>query len=404
MTLWSETLSLIKLYTMTMYEIKTFNNISDKGLSRLPADTYSVGDDKTDPDAIILRSANLHDMEVNPNLKAVGRAGAGTNNVPVDMLSDKGVVVFNAPGANANAVKELVIAGMLLACRNVVQAWDYVAKVEGSTEEQNKAVEAGKKKYVGYELPGRTLGVIGLGAIGVKVANAAVALGMRVVGFDPGVTVESAWKMSSQVEQMKSAEQLLKEVDFVSFHVPLIDATRDLLNADSIATMKDGCVVLNFARQGIVNDDAVLDAINSGKIHAYVCDFPSEQLKNNPKVITLPHLGASTAEAEENCAIMVADQIKDYLENGNIKNSVNFPSIDMPRDGTSRLAIANRNMPGMVGDISNILGDAGVNIKHMRNDSKNGLAFTLIDIESPVSDDVLSEITAIEGVLSARQI
>lgn len=387
-----------------MYDIKTINNISHKGLSRLPGESYTVSDSIADPDAIILRSANLHEMQVNEKLKAVGRAGAGTNNVPVEMLSDHGIPVFNAPGANANAVKELVIAGMLLACRNVVQAWDYVARVEGTTEEQNKAVEAGKKKYVGYELPGRTLGVVGLGAIGVKVANAAVSLGMRVVGYDPGVTVESAWKMSSQVEQMKSVDDLLKHSDFVSFHVPLIDATKGLLDSERLAGMRDGCVILNFARQGIVDDDAVLDAINSGKVHAYVCDFPSEKLKANPAVITLPHLGASTAEAEENCAMMVADQVREYLENGNIKNSVNFPDIDMSRDGEQRIAIANRNMPDMVGQISHVLGKASVNIKHMRNESKNGLAYTLIDTEAEVSDDVLSQIMAIEGVLSARKL
>ncbi len=387
-----------------MYNIKTFNNISEKGLSRLPADSYTIGENIDDPDAIILRSANLHDMEINPALKAVGRAGAGTNNVPVDKLSEHGVTVFNAPGANANAVKELVIAGMLLACRNIIPAWDYVQKVEGTTEEQHKAVEAGKKKFVGYELPGRTLGVVGLGAIGVKIANAAVELGMRVIGYDPGITVDSAWKMSSKVEQIKDPDELFKQCDFVTFHVPLIDATRDKLNAKRIANMKDGVVILNFARQGIVNDDAVLDGIESGKVHAYVCDFPSEKLKGNSRVITLPHLGASTVEAEENCAIMVADQIKDFLENGNIKNSVNFPNIDMPRSGGARLAIANRNMPDMVGQMSHVLGQAEVNIISMRNESRGDLAYTLIDIETPVSDAVLSDIMAIEGVLNARQI
>ena len=387
-----------------MYRIKTFNNISDKGLSRLPADSYSIGENIDDPDAIILRSANLHEMAINSALKAVGRAGAGTNNVPVDKLSEHGITVFNAPGANANAVKELVIAGMLLACRNIIPAWDYVQKVEGTTEEQHKAVEAGKKKFVGYELPGRTLGVVGLGAIGVKVANAAVSLGMRVIGYDPGITVDSAWKMSSQVEQIKDPDELFRQCDFVTFHVPLIDATRDKLNARRLANMKDGVVILNFARQGIVNDDAVLAGIESGKVHAYVCDFPSEKLKGNPRVITLPHLGASTVEAEENCAVMVADQIKDFLENGNIRNSVNFPGIEMPRSGGARLAIANRNMPDMVGQISHVLGQAGVNIISMRNESRGDLAYTLIDLETAATDDVLSDIMAIEGVLNARQI
>jgi D-3-phosphoglycerate dehydrogenase len=387
-----------------MINIKTYNNISDKGLSRLPSDSYSISADHNNPDAIILRSAKLHDMEIPASLKAVGRAGAGTNNVPVARLSEKGVVVFNAPGANANAVKELVIVGMLLACRNIVHAWQYAANVTGTVEEQNKAVEDGKKKFVGFELPGRTLGVIGLGAIGVQVANAAVALGMRVVGFDPTITVKSAWKLSSEVQEMSSVDELVKQSDFVTFHVPLIEATKNLLNAERIAGLKDGAVILNFARDGIVDDDAVLAAINSGKIRAYVSDFPSDKLKNNDRVITLPHLGASTAEAEENCAIMVADQIKDFMENGNIKNSVNFPDIKLPRVGDVRLAIANKNMPGMVGQISHVLGQAGANILHMTNESKNGLAYTLIDLESTISHDVLAKIAAIDGVLNARQI
>ena len=387
-----------------MYKIKTFNNIAEKGLSRLPADAYDVSPDQTGPDAIILRSHKLHDMEINENLVAVGRAGAGVNNVPVERLSEHGVVVFNAPGANANAVKELVIAGMLLACRNIVQAWDYVSKVEGSDEDQTRAVEAGKKKYVGYELPGRTLGVVGLGAIGVKIANAAVGLGMRVAGFDPTITVKSAWKLSSEVEEMPSVDELLKQADFVSFHVPLIDATKNLLNAERLAGMKDGVVILNFARQGIVDDDAILSAIDNGKVNAYVCDFPSNTLKDHEKVITLPHLGASTAEAEENCAIMIADQLKGFLEHGNILNSVNFPDVKLPRIGEARLAVANANVPDMVGQISHILGKASANIKHMVNDSKNGLAYTLIDLDSNIDGDVLAQIKSIKGVLSARVI
>jgi len=385
-----------------MYNIKTINNISDKGLSRIPADNYSVSPEMEDPDAIILRSQNLHDMEIPQNLKAVGRAGAGTNNVPVEKLGGQGVVVFNAPGANANAVKELVISGMLLACRNICQAWQYAANVEGSDEEQNKAVEAGKKKYVGYELPGRTLGVIGLGAIGVEIANVAVALGMRVIGFDPTITVKSAWKMSSDVEEMENVDELLKEADFVTFHVPLIDATKNLLNAQRIATMKDGSVVLNFARHGIVDDDAVLAAIESGKLSSYVCDFPAQKLKGNDRVITLPHLGASTSEAEENCAMMIADQLKDFLENGNIRNSVNFPNIKLPRGGAARVAITHKNMPDMIAAISSSVGDAGYNIFHLRNESKGDLAYTLMDIESKIGEDVIEKLSSIEGVLKAR--
>jgi len=387
-----------------MFNIKTINNISDKGLSRLPTDTYAVSPETDNPDAIILRSQKLHDMDIPSNLKVVGRAGAGTNNVPVERLGEEGIVVFNAPGANANAVKELVICGMLLACRNICQAWQYAANVEGSDEEQNKAVEAGKKKYVGYELPGRTLGVVGLGAIGVEIANAAVALGMRVVGFDPTITVKSAWKMSSDVEEMASIEELLKQADFVSFHVPLIDATINLLNAERIAGMKDGSVILNFARNGVVDDDAVLAALESGKTGAYVCDFPAQKLKDNDRVITLPHLGASTAEAEENCAMMVADQIKDFLENGNIKNSVNFPVVKLPRGGKARVGITHKNMPDMIAKITADVGEAGFNIFHMRNESKGDLAYTLMDIESEIGDDLITHLGSIEGVLKARQI
>jgi D-3-phosphoglycerate dehydrogenase len=343
-------------------------------------------------------------MEVPSNLKAVGRAGAGTNNVPVEKLGAMGIVVFNAPGANANAVKELVIAGMLLACRNICQAWQYAANVEGTDEEQNKAVEAGKKKYVGYELPGRTLGVIGLGAIGVEIANAAVALGMRVIGFDPTITVKSAWKMSAEVVEMSSVDELLKQADFVTFHVPLIDATRSLLNAERIATMKNGAVVLNFARHGIVDDDAVLAALDAGKLNAYVCDFPAQKLKNNNRVITLPHLGASTAEAEENCAMMIADQLKEFLENGNIINSVNYPAIKLPRGGVSRVAITHKNMPDMIARISSAVGDAGFNIYHMSNESKKDLAYTLMDIESEIGEDLLEKFAEIDGVLKARKV
>jgi D-3-phosphoglycerate dehydrogenase len=387
-----------------MYKIKTFNNISDKGLSRLPASDFDINPDHDAPDAIILRSHKLHDYPVPDSLQAVGRAGAGTNNVPVAKLSEKGIPVFNAPGANANAVKELVIAGMLLACRNICQAWEYASNVEGTPEEQNKAVEDGKKKYVGYELPGRTLGVVGLGAIGVQIANAAVALGMKVVGFDPTITVKSAWKMSSEVEEMPSLDELVKQADFVTFHVPLLDATKHLMNADRIASMKPGSVVMNFARDGIVDDDAVLAALDSGQLGAYVSDFPDEKLKGNSKVITLPHLGASTAEAEENCAIMVADQIKDFLENGNIHNSVNFPEIKLARLGESRLAVANENRPDMVGQISHVLGEANVNIHHMRNESRDGIAYTLMDLDNRIDDAAISKIREIDGVLNVRLI
>ncbi|MGB5277560.1 MAG: phosphoglycerate dehydrogenase [Gammaproteobacteria bacterium] len=387
-----------------MYKIKTFNNISDKGLSRLPPSDYDINPDHDRPDAIILRSQKLHEYPIPDSLLAVGRAGAGTNNVPVVKMSEHGIPVFNAPGANANAVKELVIAGMLLACRNICQAWDYARNVEGTAEQQNRAVEDGKKRYVGYELPGRTLGVVGLGAIGVYVANAAVALGMRVIGFDPTITVKSAWKMSAEVQEMPSIDELVKQADFVTFHVPLLDSTKNLLNVQRIANMKAGAVVLNFARDGIVDDDAVLKALNDGTLGAYVSDFPAENLKGSSKVITLPHLGASTVEAEENCAIMVADQVRDFLENGNIHNSVNFPEIRLARIGEVRLAIANQNRPDMVGQISHVLGQAGVNIQHMRNESRGELAYTLMDLDKATDQSTLSAIKAIDGVLSVRQI
>ena len=305
-----------------MNKILTLNNISVAGLDRLPRDKYEVSSECSAPDAIILRSFKMHDMEIADSLKAVGRAGAGTNNIPIDKMSAKGVAVFNAPGANANAVKELVIAGMLIGCRNLCQAWNYTRDLTGNNAEISKAVEQGKKDYAGFELPGRTLGVVGLGAIGRYVANAALDLGMNVIGYDPGITVEGAWQLSSTVQKAASIEELLAKVDFVTFHVPLIDATKNMINAERIQLMKENAIILNFAREGIIDDGAVLDALNANKIYAYVCDFPSNEIKSHERVVSLPHLGASTVEAEDNCAIMVADQVKDYLENGNVKNSV----------------------------------------------------------------------------------
>jgi len=387
-----------------MFKIKTYNAISSLGLDRFTSDMYQVAEDISEPDAIMLRSFKLHDVPVSSSVKAIGRAGAGVNNIPVDKMSERGIVVFNAPGANANAVKELVIAGMLIACRNLIPAWNYTNGLTGSDEEVSKAVEAGKKKYAGYELPGKTLGVIGLGAIGAQVANAADALGMKVIGYDPTITVQHAWQLSANVKQMDSADELFRQADFVSFHVPLIDATRNLLNAERLANMKDGSVILNFARDGIVDDTAVLAAIDSGKINAYVCDFPSNELKGNEKVIALPHLGASTMEAEDNCAIMIAEQLKDFLQNGNVKNAVNFPNIKLARQGDYRLAIANTNRPDMLAQISHQLGESGVNINHMANESRNNLAYTLIDLETSPSESTLQKIQGIEGVLSVRLI
>lgn len=387
-----------------MNKILTLNNISVAGLEKLPRDTYEIASEIQNPDAILLRSFKMHEMEIPASLKAVGRAGAGVNNIPVDKMSEKGVVVFNAPGANANAVKELVIAGMLMGCRNLGQAWDFARNLEGTDEAINKAVEAGKKDFGGFELPGRTLGVVGLGAIGRYVANAALDLGMKVIGFDPGITVEGAWQLSSDVEKAASIDEMISKVDFITFHVPLIAATTNMINAERLKLMKDNVVILNFARNGIIDDEAVSAAIKSGKVYSYVCDFPSNLLKKHERVITLPHLGASTIEAEDNCAIMVAQQVKDYLENGNIKNSVNFPEVKLPRTDGYRVTIVNSNVPDMIGQISSAVAKKGMNIIDMLNKSKGEVAYTIIDIDKPVADDLVAELSSIKGVLKVRAI
>ena len=385
-----------------MKKILTLNNISPAGLEHFPRDSYEVASEMQHPDAILLRSFNMHDMDVPDSVKAIGRAGAGVNNIPVDRMSQKGIPVFNAPGANANAVKELVIAGMLMASRNLCQAWDYSRSLEGDDAAIHKAVEAGKKQFVGFELPGKTLGVVGLGAIGVQVANGARALGMNVIGFDPGITVKSAWQMSSDVRQAASVEELLAHVDYVSFHVPLVDATRNMINAERLKLIRDNTVILNFSRNGVVDDAAVVAAIDAGKVYAYVCDFPSNLLKDHPRVVTLPHLGASTRQAEDNCAVMVADEVRDFLENGNVRNSVNFPEMQMPRNGGFRLAIVNENVPNMLGQISTCMAEAGLNILDMLNKSRNDLAYTLVDVDAEAAPVCLEHIASIEGVLKVR--
>jgi len=387
-----------------MYKILTLNNISVAGLERLPREDYEVASEIQHPDAILLRSFKMHDMEIPATLKAVGRAGAGVNNIPVDKMSEAGIPVFNAPGANANAVKELVITGMLLACRNICQAWDFARELEGEDAEITKQVEAGKKNFGGFELPGRTLGVVGLGAIGRQVANAAVSLGMNVVGYDPGITVEGAWELSANVDKATSVDELMSKVDFVTFHVPLIDATKNMINAERLKIMKDNVIILNFARGGIVDDEAVSAAIKEGKVYAYVCDFPSNLLKKHERVIALPHLGASTAEAEDNCAIMVADEVSDYLENGNVTNSVNFPAVYMARTEGYRIGIVNSNVPNMVGQISTTMADAGLNIIDLLNKSKGDLAYTLADVDKEIPQDVVDKIASIDGVLAVRSI
>jgi D-3-phosphoglycerate dehydrogenase len=385
-----------------MFKILTLNNISVAGLERLPRDKYEIASEIQHPDAILLRSFKMHGMSIPGTLKAVGRAGAGVNNIPVDTLSARGIPVFNAPGANANAVKELVVAGMLLACRNICQAWDFARGLQGDDATLNKLVEEGKKDFAGFELPHRTLGVIGLGAIGREVANVALALGMKVVGFDPGITVQGAWKLSSDVQQAASIDELLSKVDFISFHVPLNEATHHLINTQRLKLMKPNAVIINFAREGIVDDAAVSAAIKAGRIYAYVCDFPSQLLTNHERVITLPHLGASTEEAEDNCAIMVAEQMRDYLENGNIRNSVNFPEVIMPRNEGNRIAIANANVPNMVGQISTAMAKSGLNIIDLLNKSKGDIAFTLADVEGKIPESVIQEIASINGVLAVR--
>jgi len=382
-------------------KIQTLNAISKRGLSRLP-EGYVVSNDIADPDAILVRSQVMHDMVIPPSVLAIGRAGAGTNNIPTKAMSEKGVVVFNAPGANANAVKELVIAGMLMGTRNIAPALKFVGGLHGDDESLHKQVEAGKKHYVGHELRGSTLGVVGLGAIGSMLAESAIQLGMNVIGFDPEITVDAAWRLPSQVKKAVSVDDLVKRADFISLHVPLLPATKDLINVERVKLMKKGCILLNFARDGIVNEQSVLDGLNDGRLHAYVCDFPSNLLRQHPRFVALPHLGASTEEAEENCAIMVADQVGDYLENGNILNAVNFPNISMPRESGFRLAIANANVPNMLGQISTTLAGAGLNIHNMVNKSRGDLAFTLVDVECAVPQTVIEQLAGINGVLRVR--
>lgn len=385
-----------------MFKIVTLNNISPAGLERLPRDRYQIGEDIKSPDAILLRSFNMHDYVIPSSLKAVVRAGAGVNNIPVAALSERGIPVFNTPGANANAVKELVLAGMFLGARNICQAWRYARSLSGDDESLNKQMEAGKKQFVGFELPGRTLGVIGLGAVGVLVANAALKLGMRVVGYDPDLTVRRAWQLSSEAAQAVSVEDLLSQSDFVTIHVPLLEHTRNLIDEKRIERMRSRATLLNFSRHGIVSDDAVIHALDQGRLNAYVCDFPTERLNAHERVVALPHIGASTIEAEENCAMMAANQLRDFLEDGNITNSVNFPEVVIPRDAGSRVALVNANVPNMLGQISTTLARADLNILDMLNKSRGELAYTLADVEGAIPAGVLGELAGIEGVLSVR--
>ena len=386
-----------------MFKIQTLNNISKNGLSRLPANQYDVANDAAEPDAILVRSADMHGKPLAASIKAVARAGAGVNNIPVAEFSKRGVPVFNAPGANANAVKELVVAGMLIAARNLGDAMAFIGGLT-SADDLHHRVEAEKKRFVGSELAGKTLGVVGLGAIGVKVANAAHALGMRVLGFDPHMTVDGAWALSSDVAKAASLNQLYAESDYVSFHVPLNDATRGIFGAAALDLVRPGVVLLNFAREGIIDPATLRQGLASGRIGRYVTDFPNADLLGDARVIGLPHLGASTGEAEENCALMVVDQLRDFLENGNVHNAVNFPNTRMTRTGNARLCIANQNRPNMIGQLSHVLGEAGVNIAQMHNASRGDIAYTLIDLDSPASAALVESIGKIEGILSVRAI
>jgi len=387
---------------LSKHQILILNKIASLGIKRLPTDDYEVGSEITAPDAILVRSAKMHEMEIPASVQAIGRAGAGTNNIPIAEMSKRGVVVFNTPGANANAVKELVLTGMLMAARNIGPAMKFVEGLEGDDATLSKVVEDGKKHFAGIELPGRTLGIIGLGAIGGMVADTALRLGMKVLGYDPEITIDAAWRLSSEVKRAHGVDDLFKHSDFITLHVPLIDATRHLVNAERIEMMKHGTVLVNFAREGVIDEQAVLDGLDSKKLRAYVCDFPTERMKSHPSVVALPHLGASTQEAEDNCAVMVVDQVKEFLENGNISNSVNFPSVQMPRESAFRLAIANANVPNMLGQISTAMADVGLNIHNMVNKSRGEMAYTLLDLDSAVPDAGVAKIRTIEGVLNVR--
>lgn len=384
------------------FRILTLNQISGAGLKRLPAARYIVGGQMDHPDAILVRSHDMHQMEIPASVRAIGRAGAGTNNIPVENMSRRGAPVFNAPGANANAVKELVIAGLLIAARNLVPALRFVDGLDGDDKQLHVLVEDGKKQFSGSELPKHTLGIVGLGKIGSLVADAAIKLGMNVLGYDPEITVDAAWSLPSQVKKAQSIEEVLKGSDFVSLHVPLLEVTRNLINAARVKIMKHGAILLNFSRDGIVDNNAVLEGLDAKRLRYYVCDFPAQKMLRHPHVVALPHLGASTREAEDNCAVMVADQVRDFLENGNIQNAVNFPDVVMNRESPFRVCIANANVPNMVGQISTAMAEAGLNIHNMLNKSKGEMAYTLVDVDSAVPVELTDHLSGIDGVLTVR--
>ncbi len=387
-----------------MFKIQTLNKISSKGLDLLPHENYEYASEFRNPDAIIVRSQKMHDMELPESLKAIGRAGAGVNNIPLEKCSERGIVVFNAPGANANSVKEIVIAALLLTSRRIIQGINWAKSLAGKGDQVPGLIEKGKKDYAGPEIKGKKLGVIGLGAIGVMVANDTHALGMEVSGFDPFLSVESAWGLSRSIKKAISLDNLISDADYITLHVPLNDNTENLINKEKFALMKKGVKILNFARGGLVNNEDLKEAIEQGIVSAYVTDFPDEDLIKTEHVIPVPHLGASTPESEENCAVMAVNQLRDFLEFGNIKNSVNFPECVLPVSGKNRIIIANRNVPNMIGQITPVLAKNNINIADMLNKSRGDYAYNIIDIDSDLNGNVIGDIKAIDGVVMVRTI
>ena len=390
-----------------MYKVRTYNKISIKGLDRFPRQSYEVGSDIAHPDAFLLRSQKLQGIDVPASLLAVARAGAGVNNVPVAEYGKQGIVVFNTPGANANAVKELVMAGMLLSARGIVDGMNYVQSLSDLKDpaEMSPLVEKAKSRFAGHEIRGKTIGIVGLGAIGSMVADMALAMGMTVVGFDPVLSIDAAWRLSNEVSRMENLQSLLARSDYVSLHVPAVDATRHMLNDDTLAVIKEGAVLLNFARDAIVDSAAVLRSLDAGRLGKYVCDFPEPALLGHPRIIAMPHIGASTEESEENCAVMAANQLVDYLENGHIVNSVNFPKISMERSpGTTRITFSNDNVSGVLGHVLSILANYQVNVVDMMNKSRGELAFNIVDVEKRPGEEVINAIKAVERVIRVRVI
>lgn len=384
-----------------MYKIRTYNSISVKGLNRFPREAYEVASEIPAPDAFLIRSQKLHDMELPESLKAIGRAGAGVNNVPVERCSEAGVVVFNAPGANANAVKELVLAGMLLGSRDIYEGMKFVESLEPQ-DGLDPLLEKEKKRFAGSELVGKTLGVVGLGNIGSLVANMGLALGMKVIGYDPAISVEAAWRLSSDVEKMDNLNSLFARADYISLHLPVLDVTRGLVNDALLAGVQPGLVLLNFARGEIVDTAAVARALDSDRLHRYVSDFPANDTLRHPKMLQMPHIGASTGEAEENCAIMVADQLMDFLENGNIANSVNFPNIALPRATPVRVTISNRNVPKVLNQITAIIAEHEINIVDMLNKSRDDIAYNIIDLAACPDKSAIDALSSIDEVIGLR--